>query len=137
MERLKAKITFPQSVILALFVTVWVLILLYGEHSSGAESGIQGTILLGPQCPVVREGEECPDKPFATSLVLTTPDGSRVIKTFNSDTEGKFKVRVKAGEYAIRSSATANVLPYCSSGPITVRSKDFTEAIVSCDTGIR
>lgn len=100
--------------------------------------GISGVVLLGPLCPVVREGEECPDRPFMTSLAITTPDGTRVIKTFNSAADGKFSVSVPAGEYLIRSAVIANVWPYCSSnGPVVVNGEAFTEITISCDTGIR
>jgi hypothetical protein len=101
---------------------------------------ILGTVLLGPTCPVMREppDPECADKPYQTNLALTTVDGARVIKTFSSKSDGTFRVEVQAGEYAIRSAATANVLPYCSSnGTIQVRINETTNADVSCDTGIR
>lgn len=101
-------------------------------------SGVRGNVLLGPQCPVVREEENCPDKPYATTLVITTTDQSRVIKEFKSDESGTFSVRVPPGEYAIRSAAAANIHPYCSGrGNIIVRSNVYTETIVYCDTGIR
>lgn len=106
-----------------------------GEGSSS--SGISGIVLLGPQCPVVRQGEECPDEPYATTLVVTSPDGAEVIKTFTSNSEGAFSVAVPPGTYAIRSAAAANVLPYCSLDEVQVTSGAFTDVTVSCDTGIR
>ncbi len=103
-------------------------------------SGITGTVLLGPTCPVVKEppDEECADEPYETTLVVTTSDQARVIKEFHSDAGGKFSVQVPPGEYAIRSSAAANVLPYCStSDNVNVSIGGYTETIVYCDTGIR
>ncbi len=106
--------------------------------SPSTSTGIQGLVHVGPQCPVVRVGEDCPDKPFKTSLSVTTPDGSRVIKNFSSDESGHFSVNVPAGSYAIRSAAAANVLPYCSTNAtIVVTVNAFTFADVSCDSGIR
>lgn len=102
------------------------------------QSGITGMVLLGPQCPVVREGEECPDKPFATKLVVITPDGSSVIKEFSSNASGEFRVEVLPGTYAIRSAGISHTLPYCgSTGEIVVVANTYTSAAVSCDTGIR
>ncbi len=101
---------------------------------------IFGTVLLGPNCPVIREppDPECADKPYETSLVVTTADGARVIKEFNSDSNGKFNVDLPPGEYAIRSAAIANIRPHCSSnGTVRVKSNDSTEIVISCDTGIR
>ena len=101
---------------------------------------IIGSVLLGPTCPVEQypPDPECADKPYATTLVVTTPDGARVIKTFASNTEGKFNVEVPPGQYAIRSAAAANVLPYCSTNEeIVVEANGYAEVTVSCDTGIR
>ncbi|HEX9846368.1 MAG TPA: hypothetical protein VGA92_07915 [Candidatus Nitrosotenuis sp.] len=101
---------------------------------------IVGVVMLGPTCPVVENplDPECADKPYETTLVVTTADQSRVIKEFSSDANGKFSVEVSPGEYAIRSAAAANVLPYCSSNDtIKLSANDYTEITVHCDTGIR
>lgn len=113
-----------------------------GEEAGVGEvwGTIYGSVLLGPVCPVMRNPPEaqCADKPYATSLAVTTPDGARVIKTFSSDATGKFSVEIPSGQYAIRSAAVANILPYCqSNGTFTVPVNDSVEVQVSCDTGIR
>ena len=100
---------------------------------------ISGTVLLGPTCPVVMDppDPECDDKPYATSLIVTTVDGAKVIKQFSSDAAGKFSVALAPGEYIIRSAAAANILPYCQSPVFRVSASTITEVAVSCDTGIR
>ncbi|MBC7836667.1 hypothetical protein H7X87_02710 [Acetobacteraceae bacterium] len=101
---------------------------------------ISGTVLLGPMCPVMRDPPEdqCADKPYQTRLVLTSADGSRVIKEFSSKSDGTFLIDVLPGEYGIRSVAAANMLPYCASSEIIrVRINDTATTSVSCDTGIR
>ena len=103
-------------------------------------SGIRGMVLLGPTCPVIKDppDPDCADKPYATTLVVTTSDQSRVIKEFQSDETGKFNVQVNPSEYAIRSAAASNILPYCSSSEvIKVNASTYTETTVHCDTGIR
>ena len=110
------------------------------QINGNQESGISGMVLLGPTCPVIRDppDEECADKPYATTLVVTTYDQARVIKEFRSEETGKFSVQVAAGEYAIRSAAASNVLPYCSTSEIIkVNAGQDTETTVFCDTGIR
>ena len=110
------------------------------EVSMRSGSGIRGAVLLGPICPVERIPPDpaCAAKPYATTLVVTTSDGAQVIKEFKSDANGTFSVNVPAGEYAIRSAAAANVLPFCfSNGTVIVESGAYTETTVSCDTGIR
>ncbi len=107
------------------------------EISSGT-SGIKGSVLLGPQCPVVRDTEDCPDKPYATTLVIITKDESRRTKEFQSDENGMFNVQVPPGEYIIRSAGTSNTRPSCSSrSNIIVKNNEYTETVVLCDTGIR
>ncbi len=101
---------------------------------------IQGIILLGPVCPVMQDppDPECNDKPYQTTLVLTSADGSRVIQQFTSKIDGTFALDVPAGNYAIRSTATANTFPRCSSTDVIhVPVNDTVVANVSCDTGIR
>jgi hypothetical protein len=100
---------------------------------------IYGTVMLGPTCPVVMDppDPECADRPYSTTLALTTPDGAKVIKTFTSNDEGKFNTEVPPGQYAIRSAAVANILPYCATEPFTVAVNGSTEVAVNCDSGIR
>jgi hypothetical protein len=103
-------------------------------------SGISGIVLLGPTCPVMRNppDPQCADKPYSGTFVVTTSDGSRIITQFNSDSQGKFKVNVPAGEYEIRSASTTTFYPRCSSnGIVSVKAGTFTDTTVSCDTGIR
>ena len=54
------------------------------EINGEQESGIRGMVLLGPSCPVISDPptEECADKPYATTLVVTTSDQALVIKEF-------------------------------------------------------
>lgn len=100
---------------------------------------ILGTVVLGPNCPVQDPTDSnCVDKPYQTRLALTTKDGSKVIKEFNSDANGKFSIEVQPGEYAIRSAAAADVLPYCQSdGVVVLEPNGYVEITVRCDTGIR
>lgn len=111
------------------------------RDATGAQnkSGIRGTALLGPTCPVERIPPDpaCAPKLYQTKLVATTPDGARVIKEFSSDAKGTFSVDLLPGDYAIRSAVAANVWPYCSSETITVKANAYASATVHCDTGIR
>ncbi|MCL5429350.1 MAG: DUF4493 domain-containing protein [Chloroflexi bacterium] len=99
--------------------------------------GIMGLVLLGPHCPVVQEGVPCPDTPYETELVVTSLDGTRIIKEFSSNANGEFEVNLPIGTYAIRSPDPGG-LPYCTTNqPVTVEAGAMTEVKVLCDTGIR
>jgi hypothetical protein len=107
-----------------------------GESSSG----IQGIAMLGPTCPVMKNppDPQCADKPFETSLVVTTADGVKILKTFSTAKNGAFSVALPAGEYAVRSASSAPLYPRCaSSDTIVVKSGAYTSINISCDTGIR
>ncbi len=102
-------------------------------------SGITGTVMLGPTCPVMQDPPEpgCAEKPFETRLALTSSDGAQVIKEFNSDKNGLFTLDTPPGTYSIRQAAAANILPYCSYDSVVVTKGAYTSIIVSCDSGIR
>lgn len=111
----------------------------FAQCPATGSSGITGTVLLGPICPVQREppDPQCADKPYATSLVVTTVSGERIIKEFKSDSNGTFRVAVPPGEYAVRSAATADTLPRCDEQLVVVRASEYTAITFRCDTGIR
>ena len=103
-------------------------------------SGISGEVLLGPTCPVMQDppDPQCAEKAYKTRLAVTTPNGTQVIKEFDSDSNGKFRVEVSPGEYAIRSAAAANILPYCATNEtVRVATGAYASTTVYCDTGIR
>ena len=120
-----------------LILALGVFVLSFCSQSIPERQGIRGTVLLGPNCPVVQEGEPCPDTLYQTELVVTSADGMREIKRFSSDANGEFEVNLAVGSYAIR-SPNPGELPYCSTNePFSVKTGSMTEVTVFCDTGIR
>ncbi|GEM_PF-2518706 len=110
------------------------------EVENTESGGIQGKVLLGPICPVMREPpeEQCADRLFETDLVLTTSDGTRIVRRFSSDERGEFRVSLPPGLYLIRSAPGGPAMLSCSKGEIIeVKVNVYTETTVYCDTGIR
>lgn len=101
------------------------------------KSGISGTVLLGPQCPVVGPGleEQCADKPLQTTLAIMKTDRKTEVARFTSNTAGKFSVAVPAGDYIVV-SLPEKPLPRCSES-VKVETGKFAEIVVHCDSGIR
>jgi hypothetical protein len=100
-------------------------------------SGIEGTVLTGPSCPVLREGSPCPDRPVVAKLTVT--NGSRVtILTAISGSDGRFKIGLAPGAYIV-SAARPGVARFGQSGPVmvTVRSGAYTNVKIVIDSGIR
>lgn len=122
----------------ATVLTVAFFVVLSHGDSVRLTSGIKGSVALGPQCPVVSTPPTpgCADKPYrATLMVVRTADSSRIVASFQSDTQGHFRVTVAPGDYVIRSD-DQDKLPNCSSGSnIHVVSGQYTNALVYCGTG--
>lgn len=103
------------------------------------DSGVAGKVLLGPSCPVMREGDvNCVDKPYSVDIqviVVGSPKSSP-FATIKSDADGKFKLMLPPGEYALQPIINS-VFPRCETKSIIIETAKITEADISCDTGIR
>jgi hypothetical protein len=101
-------------------------------------SGIYGTAMMGPTCPVERNPPDpnCADRPYTGTLLLEEPPGT-IVREFNSSADGSFNVSADPGRYVIR-SPSGTMGPTCTDdGTITVIAGRFTRADVACDTHIR
>ncbi len=101
------------------------------------ESGVTGTVWIGPMCPVVREGEPCPDQPYPTTLVVTDADGRERARQ-ETDPTAAFHIPLPPGDYVL-SPLTDNPggLAFASPLPITVVAGQWTVVEVHVDSGIR
>lgn len=113
-----------------------------GEAEPGAasDSGVRGSVLLGPQCPVESVDEPCEDQPASRVAVLVSRAlpgeaygaGEPVSRT-RTDAEGRFEVALPPGEYVVTAEAGMS----CEFMDARVREGSWTEVDVPCDTGIR
>lgn len=100
-------------------------------------SGIRGQVLIGPSCPVAQVDNPCPDQPYQTTLSVLTLDGQEVTR-FSSDAEGKFEVNLPPGDYVLHPDLPAGrPIPSALDVPFTVIPNEFTNIIVTYDSGIR
>ncbi|MBV6397274.1 MAG: hypothetical protein HFACDABA_02884 [Anaerolineales bacterium] len=98
-------------------------------------SGVKGQALIGPMCPVLQTDIPCPDQPHPTTLVILTLDGREVTR-FQTNAEGEFAVNLPPGDYILHPE-NANVLPFAADIPFTVIENQFTNIIITFDSGIR
>ena len=115
-----------------------VLILLLATCSTqpaSADSGIEGQVFIGPICPVVQEGQECPDQPYQATLTVNDPDG-RMIAQVQTNEQGRFKIPLEPGEYILHPESP-NVMPFASEQDFIVEAGRFTQITVNYDSGIR
>lgn len=103
------------------------------------DSGVQGTVTLGPTCPVMRVGDStCADKPYATNIqviAIGSPKSS-LFDTVRSDDTGKYRVMLPPGNYSLQ-PVGGTVLPRCETKDVTIEPSKIITVDLSCDSGIR
>ncbi|MHB1769972.1 MAG: hypothetical protein ACYCPH_02755 [Minisyncoccota bacterium] len=102
------------------------------------DSGVQGTVLLGPTCPVERIPPDlaCADKPYAAAVVVYRAGSRSVFLMGNSDAGGTFKFSLPPGSYTLK-AISGNVFPRCTPVSVKVPASGYASTTISCDTGIR
>lgn len=122
---------------LLLMLTICALTACSTTPTPDGSSGIYGQVTIGPMCPVMRAEDPCPDKPYQTTLVISTPSGKKVTN-INTDADGRFRVSLSPGEYVLKPQTPQNQpLPIAQEQTFTVVANQFTELNVSYDSGIR
>ena len=101
------------------------------------QTGIRGTVTIGPTCPVEQPGEVCVE-PYEADLRIECADGSDIL-TVRSDADGEFEVRLPPGEYHIvpLQPDPASPFPVASPVDVVVPAEGSTEVHIDYDTGIR
>jgi hypothetical protein len=108
-----------------------------GAGGAATDSGIEGRVVLGPQCPVVSLESPCPDKPFEADVQVVNGSGD-VVATAHSGKDGRFSVRVEPGSYTLKPvSPNQNGFPIGKEVSVRVRPHRFAHVTVTFDTGIR
>ena len=97
------------------------------------DSGIEGKVRVGPMCPAVREGEECPDQPYQAVLTVTSLTGERIVQV---QADGTFRIPLPPGEYVLHPESP-NGIPFAPDQSFTVPKAEFIYMIVNYDSGIR
>jgi len=100
-------------------------------------SGIEGTVTLGPQCPVEQANAPCPNQPYQATIVILDSSGAELARA-QSDALGKFKVALNPGTYTLRPlPPQGQPLPFASEQTVTVVAQSFTVVGIVYDSGIR
>jgi hypothetical protein len=104
--------------------------------TAGATSGIEGQVLLGPTCPVEREGVSC-EEPYEATIVVWDAARTQRVFVFDSDDDGRFHVGLSPGEYYIEPQGDQQGLPRPEPQTVTVPANTFVSLTLHYDTGIR
>ncbi len=102
------------------------------------QSGIEGLVTIGPQCPVLEEGVPCPDHPYQAEITVREEGSGRVVATFTSDIDGRFRVELAPGRYVLDPGEPLLVdEPRAEKMTISVEAGRYTQVKVRFDSGVR
>lgn len=105
------------------------------QPSAPTDSGIEGQVFMGPMCPVVQAGQECPDQPYQAVLTVNSPQGGKIVQV-QTDKDGRFKIPLAPGEYVLHPESP-NTMPFAREQSFVVEQGKFTQTVVNYDSGIR
>ena len=107
------------------------------QGTSEAGSGIEGTVFIGPTCPVETAESPCEDAPYEAKITVMS-DGE-VVATGESAEDGTFRIAVPPGNYAVSAEPlVADAIAHADPlQHVVVDSGTFTHVGISFDSGIR
>jgi len=98
------------------------------------DTGIDGTVTLGPTCPVERIDSPCPDRPYAARITIWR-GGVQVAETRSGD-DGRFRIILPPGTYRVVGE-TAGTFPRGSEVQAVVVVGQMAPVQIRYDSGIR
>jgi len=126
-----------KKILLAPFVLLTLACGLFATPTTPTDSGIAGKVLMGPMCPAIREGQECPDMPYQATITVNRLEG-RKIAQFQTDEQGNFTIPLSPGEYILHpETPEGKPFPFADEQHFTVAPGEYTRLIVQYDSGIR
>jgi hypothetical protein len=99
------------------------------------DSGIRGTVLYGPTCPVQRPGRIC-ERPYAASITIRRAHTRALVMRVHSGADGRFTARLAPGRYLLV-PRNGHPYPRARSQTVSVHRDSFTLATIHFDSGIR
>ncbi len=98
-------------------------------------SGVEGQVLIGPTCPVVQQGQDCPDGPYQTTLTVNSSNGIQIVQV-KTDTQGHFKIPLVPGNYILHPESPDGKT-VAADQTFAVTMDRFTQIAIHYDSGIR
>ncbi len=98
-------------------------------------SGIEGQVLIGPMCPVMQQGQQCPDQSYQATLTVNSPSGVQIAQV-QTDAQGHFKIPLVPGNYILHPKSP-NGVATAGDQTFTVETGHYTQLTIHYDSGIR
>jgi hypothetical protein len=108
------------------------------QNGTTVKSGIEGTVTIGPNCPVQRvDNPNCNDRPYKGVIHVNTNNGIWVTK-FQANAQGIFKIELEPGKYTLDpQTPVEGILPLAPSQDVIVVDGAFTTVTIQYDSGLR
>ena len=124
-----------------LFIFPIALVLTACSQTSGRyeplTSGIEVQAYVGPMCPVVQIGTDCPDQPYQATITILHANGKEYLQ-FETKGDGTYSINIPPGDYILRpESPIGSPLPHAGEQNFTVLPDEITKITVTYDSGIR
>jgi len=118
-------------------VIAGVLVLAACGSPPPADTGVEGQVTIGPTCPVVQVGQDCPDQPYAADLTVANTQGKIIVRA-SADADGQFRIALAPGDYVLEAKASeGSPFPAAATFPFTVQEGIWTRLDLTLDSGIR
>jgi hypothetical protein len=104
------------------------------DTSARSAGTVHGNVVAGPTCPVERVDRPCPPRPVLAIIQAT--EGTRVVASTRSATDGSYRLALPVGSFTIR-AVTPTPFPRCGSQAVDVARGTDLDVGLTCDTGIR
>jgi hypothetical protein len=110
-----------------------------GASTASTDSGIQGSVILGPTCPVEQVGVPCPDQPVEANITVTRVGSGQILKHGRSSADGSFRIALRPGRYLVAAQPIAGQAGVGGSAPliVSVSAHQFAPVTIRIDSGIR
>jgi hypothetical protein len=108
-----------------------------------AVTGVAGRIIVGPTCPAIGPGSNCPPAKAGHGTVrietaASSRDGSgQLVKRVQSDAGGNFRANLSPGRYLLVVESSGTGYPVPKPSVVDVEAGVVTQVILVLDTGIR
>jgi len=111
------------------------LVLVAGAQATVRRGWLAGLVTRGPITPVCVAEQPC-DEP-AKDVTLLFSHNDRVVGRVVTDEQGRYRLRLSAGLYAVRRPAAASIDRKLEPNRVRVYAGRLTQVDFSIDTGIR
>lgn len=109
-----------------------------GGKTPPPDTGLILQIMVGPSCPVIQQGEPCPDQPLAAEFRILDQSGREAAEG-QTDERGWAAIPLSPGTYLLEPLSESPAVPPMPPSPVefSVGSGEWTEVTLLYDSGIR